>query len=525
MSITKFIEKISEKEKTPLVIRLIETIKLLVETIQGLRDEIARLKGTNQKPKIKPSKLEKPEKKEGTGKAKRPGSRKRSKTNSLEIHETLPVKPESIPEGSVFKDYNRYTVQDLVIKPHNVLYLIERWEGPNGEYIVGKLPDHIDGHFGATLRAHILNQYYQCHVTQPLIYEDLIDKGFDISKGMVNDIIVENKEQFHREKEDILEAGLESSDYINVDDTGARHDGKNGYCTHIGNEKFAYYESTESKSRINFLKILRGAYSDYVINVDALLYMAEQGMPKIIMTKFSGCSDVVLADDKKWSAFLESLEITGERHVQIATQGALVGSLMEHGFNPNLVIISDDAGQFNVFLHALCWIHAERTIRKLIGYSVRQREAIEDKKTQIWEYYQELKNYKKNPTLEQKGLLENRFDEIFTEKTDYETLNQALKRIHANKEELLLVLNRPDIPLHNNLSENDIREYVKRRKISGSTRSANGRKCRDTFTSLKKTCRKQGVSFWEYLKDRLGGGSKEIPYLPDLVRGVVEGVP
>jgi len=81
-------------------------------------------------------------------------------------------------------------------------------------------------------------------------------------------------------------------------------------------------------------------------------------------------------------------------------------------------------------------------------------------------------------------------------------MNLALKRLHQNKKELLLVLKHPEIPLHNNLSESDIREYVKKRKISGSTRSTAGRRARDTFTSLKKTCRKLGISFWQYLLDR-----------------------
>ena len=134
--------------------------------------------------------------------------------------------------------------------------------------------------------------------------------------------------------------------------------------------------------------------------------------------------------------------------------------------------------------------------------------------------YEKLKKYKDNPTKRRKSFIEKRFDEIFLEKTDFATLNETLRRIHANKDELLLVLKRPDIPLHNNLSEGDIREYVKKRKISGSTRSPTGRKCRDTFASLKKTCRKQGVSFWEYLMDRLGGAKRSVPYLPDLIRGV-----
>jgi len=96
-------------------------------------------------------------------------------------------------------------------------------------------------------------------------------------------------------------------------------------------------------------------------------------------------------------------------------------------------------------------------------------------------------------------------------------LDLALKRIHKNKPELLLVLERPDVPLHNNLSENDIREYVKRRKVSGSTRNDLGRRSRDTFTSLKKTCRKLGISFWKYLLDRVTS-CHEIPLLSEIIR-------
>ena len=96
-------------------------------------------------------------------------------------------------------------------------------------------------------------------------------------------------------------------------------------------------------------------------------------------------------------------------------------------------------------------------------------------------------------------------------------LNLALGRLHKNKSELLLVLDRPDTPLHNNPAENAIREYVKKRKISGSTRSEAGRQCRDTFTSLKKTCRKLGVSFWQYLQDRVEN-TGQITRLSDLIR-------
>ena len=102
------------------------------------------------------------------------------------------------------------------------------------------------------------------------------------------------------------------------------------------------------------------------------------------------------------------------------------------------------------------------------------------------------------------------FDRIFRQKTVYVLLNRLLKRLREHKDELLLVLKRPEVPLHTNGSERDIRDYVKKRKVSGGTRSDEGRRCRDTFISLKKTCRKLGLSFWKYLQERIKGS----PHIP-----------
>jgi hypothetical protein len=104
-------------------------------------------------------------------------------------------------------------------------------------------------------------------------------------------------------------------------------------------------------------------------------------------------------------------------------------------------------------------------------------------------------------------------------------LDRLLERLHANKAELLQVLDHPvdplcgSTPLHTNGSENDIRAQVTRRKVSGGTRSDLGRDCRDAFLGLAKTCAKLGLSFWDYLGARLGiPGQASVPYLPDLVR-------
>jgi hypothetical protein len=513
---------ISEEEKTPRVIQLLEIIRQQAEEIQRLKDEIARLKGHPGRPKMRPSRLEnlKGEVKEGEGETgtRRPGSAKRRKTEELEIHETRRIAPEGIPEGSTFKGYNDYTVQDVQIRPHNIRYRLEKWETPDGRYIVGQLPESVqDGHFGPTLVGFILYQYYHGHVTQPLLLEQLWEYGIDISAGQLSCLLTENKESFHDEKEEILDTGLQVSRYVQVDDTGARHQGKNGYCTHIGNEWFAWFESTESKSRINFLKLLRAGRVDYVLNVDALAYMAGQGLAQKWLRVLQGQGERILGDDQAWETFLQSEGIIGERVRQIVTEGALLGSVLHHGIAPDLVIISDDAGQFKILLHALCWVHAERALDKIVAYTEQEREDLEAIQDGLWTLYRDLKAYKQAPDEQKKSELDTRFNELFTTQTHSESLNNALQRIDANKAELLLVLERPEIPLHNNLSENAIREYVKRRKISGSTRSEAGRRCRDTFTSLKKTCRKLEVSFWQYLLDRLGRKGT-IPRLSALIR-------
>ena len=345
------------------------------------------------------------------------------------------------------------------------------------------------------------------------------DWGIDISAGQLNRILVEDKEKYHTEKQEILRVGLSVSSYINTDDTGARHQGVNSYCTHIGNEWFAWFETTPRKNRINFLELLRGDRTDYVVTNEALTYMAKQKLPKKLWHPLSLSINRVFKDKDEWSDYLTHLGFIKPRHIKTATEGALLGALIESGLKPDLGIMSDGAGQFRLLEHALCWVHAERLINRLIPITEGQRQAVETVQDQLWDFYQELKTYKTltNPKQQQlKARLEERFDQIFTQTTLFETLNQVLKRLYRRKTELLKVLDRPDLPLHNNASEQDIREFVTKRKISGSTRSEAGRRCRDTFASLKKTCRKLGVSFWEYLKDRVSGNNA-IPTLGVLI--------
>jgi Transposase IS66 family len=205
--------------------------------------------------------------------------------------------------------------------------------------------------------------------------------------------------------------------------------------------------------------------------------------------------------------------------VQIATEAAIWGSIHAHDFLRDAVVLSDDAGQFDVGQHALCWVHAERLVHKLDTFTEPHRAAQQKMRKLIWNFYADLKAYKANPDKHRRLALRARFDRIFRRRTGFATLDRLLARLHANKAELLMVLERPEIPLHTNGSENDIRCQVIRRKVSAGTRSDLGRDCRDAFLGLAKTCARHGVAFWDYLGSRLNvPGHLVVPPLSELVR-------
>ena len=226
----------------------------------------------------------------------------------------------------------------------------------------------------------------------------------------------------------------------------------------------------------------------------------------------------VVEGRQAWDEQLEYWEITSPQHCRIVTEAALYGSLLEHELYDDMTLISDDAKQFKVlgFLNGLCWVHAERHVARLVPMNAKQRRAQERVRDEIWTYYQQLKAYREHPTQRQQRRLDREFDRLFRQTTEFAELNEVLRTLHGKKAHLLLVLEHPEIPLHNNLSENDIRQFVKKRKISAGTRSDLGRRCRDTFLSLKTTCRKLGVSFLKYLQDRITGIG-EIAPLPQLI--------
>jgi hypothetical protein len=285
--------EIPPHERTPLVEALLAIIRQLLDRVheleqtnQELRDEIARLKGQTRRPDLKPSVLETSPKTPGQKKHRPTGSAKRPKTSELHIDREVPLYADPLPEGATFKGLEPYVVQELLIQRETTRYLRARYDLPAGGSVLAPFPPGVrpvaGGHFGAGLITYILDQYHQAQVTEPLLLEQLWEYGIAISAGQLHRILTENKEPFHQEKAAVLAAGLAVSSYIGVDDTGARHDGQNGYCTAIGNDLFAYFESTSSKSRLNFLQVLQGNQRAYAINETARAYWERQQLPAAV---------------------------------------------------------------------------------------------------------------------------------------------------------------------------------------------------------------------------------------------------
>ena len=196
----------------------------------------------------------------------------------------------------------------------------------------------------------------------PLIYEQLHEWGIDISRGQLHNLLSENKERFHAEQQQVLRVGLETASYVHTDDTGARHQGKNGYCTVIGNAYFTYFRTTERKSRQSFLETLQGEAPCYVLNEYAQQYLQSYSLAAKHWQALIFSAHVLAQEPAQWQAYLTSMGIVSQQATRLVTEAALLGGAIEQGVDSHLIILSDGAPQFNVLVHALC-------CRKLVSYS------------------------------------------------------------------------------------------------------------------------------------------------------------
>lgn len=522
------------KDLQKLVLRLIDVLEVqgkmileLQEEVQRLRDENAILKGGNAKPKFPPSKenskdvsSEKERKEEKVWK-------KSSKKENLEIDkkEICPVDKKELPSDAKFVGYEETVVQGIVIRRNNVLYLREKYysESEHKTYL-GKLPEDYMGSFSKEIHGLALSLKFVCNVSEPKILLFMGHIGIKISAGTLSDILIrKHSETFEKEKEEILTAGLESYDYHQTDTTQATVNGKR-YQSHIlCNEVYTSYTTNESKSRMSTLDVLRqNKPREYIFDDKAFDLM---NTLKVSAKSINYLKERVIEKEKLFSES-EALDLVkGLKKEDTILECAYISAYRKEKDSVKILVV-DDAPQYNLIGEylALCWIHEGRHYKKLSPLTEINRQKLNKFLDEFWDYYKDLKQYKENPNTEMKEKLEVDFDKLFSRKTGYTDLDERINKTFANKAKLLLVLDFPYIPLHNNESELGAKQQVRYRDVSLQTKNEQGTKAKDALLTVVETAKKLKVSIWDYLLDRVSK-KFELKSLADTIREKANPVP
>ena len=274
------------------------------------------------------------------------------------------------------------------MKAETTRYRRERWETPDGKGLIAPLPAGIVGGCGPHLIRLVLMLHFQGQMTCERIVALLTGLGLMISKRQVVRLLTAKLEDFRAEDEAVLRAGLRSAPFVTVDDTGARHAGKSCFTTHIGSHRFTAFRTGPGKSRLALLGRLLGGAARYVINAAAIASMRGADLPQDIIANLAGHSSLAFDLHEQWMSHLRALGIADLRvtpdPVRVTSEAALTGAIEAEGLLGQAVIISDDAGQFRVGDHALCWVHAERLVHKLVPANDKQSNAVKVAKRMIW---------------------------------------------------------------------------------------------------------------------------------------------
>src|SRR5215218_9276873 len=473
-------DTLSPAEPKALVVELLGKVAALEQRLAAQREEIARLKGLKGRPPLKPSGMERAT--EPKPSRDRPGRRRGKVEPRLPVEER--ILRATVPPGSRFRGYQDFLVQDLVLRTEAVRYRRERWLTPEGRLVVAPLPGGVEGHFGPELRRFVLAQYHQGQTTVPRLVAQLRAVGIAISKRQVVRLLIADQRRFLDESRAVLRVGLASAAWVTVDDTGARHGGANGSCTQVGNDHFAWFGTTAGKSRLNFLELLRAGHTDYVVDADRLRRrrrgagLHARPRPGRIGRRAAGHpSAAALPGPGGLGGAPGAARHPRHGRQPRAGTGRHRGRAL--GGGPGAWPAARDGdrqrrrrpvpGRRARPVLGACrgWVHAERLVHKLDSFTDQQRAAQARMRDLIWWFYADLKAYRREPSRRRRAELRARFDRVFRRRTGFVVLDRLLERLHANKPELLRVLERPEIPLHTNGSENDIRAQVTRRKVSG----------------------------------------------------------
>jgi len=489
---------------------LSSTVHKQQQEIQRLRDENNRLKGEQGKPNIKPNKKKlsidfssEKERKKADNLPKRKRDTKKDKIK-IDRKEKCKINRTMLPPDAIFSRYATVVVQDLKIVTDNIEFQKEVWYSPSqNRTYMADLPPGYKKEYGPGVKTIAINMKNACNMSEPKILEFLRSKIY-ISAGTLSNILIKDIGQFHKEKEELFRAGLESTDHQQIDDTSARVNGENHNTQVIGNQFYTAYFTVEKKNRLTILKILLGGKElKYCINNETFTLLKQLRVARKYIKELKKLeSDKEFGKQEVEALLSEHLHGLKKRPRDRILDAAVISYYHTLTDYPVVkIFMCDDAPQFKLLTKelALCWVHDGRHYKKLQPVVPYYAKLLADFRSRFWDYYHKLLDYKLCPTNEKAKKLSDEFDKLFLTKTGYRELDDRISKTKAKKEYLLLVLKYPNIPLHNNASELGARAAVRKRDVSLHTITKEGTKANDTFLTITETCKKLGVDVYDYI--------------------------
>ena len=499
--------------------------------IAFLREQLRLRHGRGGKPDDKPaaappphsSEKERAEPKQRTRRAKLAEVR-------IDREKKLELDRASLPPDVEDKGYEAVVVQELLIATDNVKFLKKKYYSPStGKTYLAPLPEGYHGGYGPNLRTWCVVFAHRCHMTEPKIAEFLANTGIVISAGQISNLLTEGHQALHKEREEIVEAGLNSSPWQHLDDTGTRVDGDNWHCHVLCNPLYTAYTTTRRKDRLTVVDVLRnGRDRTFRLNGEAMELLRQFKVSARVLERLRDApSDRDLGEgelDQWLDRNIPWLQATARSRIVEATAIAAYHAAVGHPVVR--LLICDDAGQFKLVTEqlALCWIHDGRHYKLLAPRLECHRQLLDSFLKRYWDFYKELLAYRLQPSAREAVRLAGAFDELFSTATGYAALDGRIAKTKTNKGHLLLVLRHPEIPLHNNEAELGARGRVRKRVVSYGPRSVKGVRAWDTFQTIFGTAKKLGVNIFHYLRDRIED-TRQMPALADLIRQRAKQVP
>ncbi|WP_413172145.1 IS66 family transposase [Anabaena azotica] len=520
----------SMRRTVEILLNLIEQLQAEVKELraenQQLKDENNLLKGEKGKPDIKANKKgftnnHSSEKERKIPKKHSKGSK--NETIKIDREEIVKYPQDKLPADAEFKGYQEVIIQDITLATDNILFRKEKYYSPSaGKTYLAELPCGYEGEFGPGIKALVISLYYGGNMTQGKLLEFLEDIGISISAGYLSNLLIKNQVEFETEKNEVYASGLESSPWQHFDQTGARVGGVNYTTNVVCNPLYTIYLTTAKKDRLSVVKVLQNATElELILNqlTDNLLETFQ------IPTKWKNALKLLpqetVLSEAEFNALLDTyLPLLGSQHRTRIIEAAAIAFYHQQTDWPVVqTLVCDDAPQFKLLTEniTLCWVHEGRHYKKLTPYVACHQKALDKFLGDFWDYYRDLLAYKDAPSQQTAEKLRSEFWKLFDTKSGYQQLDERKQLTLLKISELLLVLEHPELPLHNNPAELAARTMVQRRNISYATQTQEGTQAWDTFMSLVATTRKLGISFFEYVRDRISHLGN-IPSLATIIR-------